>query len=59
MTVRQIADALLAARYVTNATADQHEGLQAAFRCSLENNAGKTVERVGEGSPRRWQLKSG
>jgi len=57
MAVREIADAILAAKGVTDATAKQHEGLQAGVRSSLENHAGKTVERVGEGVPKRWALK--
>ena len=56
MAVREIADAILAAKGVTDATAKQHEGLQAGVRPSLENHAGKTVERVGEGVPRRWKI---
>jgi hypothetical protein len=56
LTVREIVDATLAARGVRDATTKQHYGVQAAVRSSLENNAGKSVERVGEGSPRRWQL---
>jgi hypothetical protein len=58
MPVREIADAILAAKGIKNATAKQHGGLQAGVRSSLENHAGKTVERVGEGVPKRWQLLS-
>ncbi len=57
LTVRQIADAVLAAKGVTDATAHQHEMLQQAVRSSLENHAGKTVEQFGEGMPKRWRLK--
>jgi hypothetical protein len=57
VTVRELADAVLAARGVTDATPKQHEMLQQALRSSLENHVGKTVERVGEGSPMRWRLK--
>ena len=56
LTVREIADAILAAKGVKNATAKQHAGLQAGVRSSLENHAGKTVERGGEGVPKRWKL---
>jgi hypothetical protein len=56
MTVREIADAVLATRGVTDATAKQVEMLQQAVRSSLENHAGKTAEQVGEGVPKRWRL---
>jgi hypothetical protein len=56
LTVRELADAVLAAKGITDATAKQHEMLQQAFRSSLGNNAGKTVERVGEGIPMRWRI---
>jgi hypothetical protein len=56
MTVREIADAVLAARKITDATADQRKGIEAGLRASLEDHAGKSVQRVGEGSPRRWKL---
>jgi hypothetical protein len=59
VTVRELADAMLAAKRITGATAKQHDLLQAAIRSSLENHNGKTVERVGEGSPMRWRLKGG
>jgi hypothetical protein len=41
---------------ITDATADQRKGIEAGVRASLENHAGKTVERVGEGAPKRWRL---
>ena len=56
MAVREITDAILAVKGVTNATAKQHEDLQAGVRASLEDHAGKTVERVGDGVPRRWKI---
>jgi hypothetical protein len=34
----------------------QRTGIEAGVRRSLENHAGKTVERVGEGTPMRWRL---
>ena len=49
-------DAILAAKGIGNATPKQHLGLQAGVRSSLENHASKTVERVGEGVPKRWKL---
>jgi len=54
--VREIVDAILATKGVTSATAKQRAGLEAGLRASLENHAGKMVERVGEGVPRRWRL---
>jgi hypothetical protein len=56
LTVREIADAVLVAKGVTGATAKQVEILKQAVRSSLENHAGKTVEQVGEGVPKRWQV---
>jgi hypothetical protein len=56
LTVREIVDAILAAKGVTGTTAKQRTGLEAGLRASLENHAGKTVERVGDGVPRRWRL---
>lgn len=58
MAVREIVDALLAAKGVTDATAKQYRDLQAGLRASLEGHSGKTVERVGGGSPMRWQITS-
>jgi hypothetical protein len=56
MTVREIAAAVLAAKRIADATADQRKGIEAGLRASLEDHAGKSVERVGEGTPRRWRL---
>jgi hypothetical protein len=56
MTVTEIAKAMLAAKGVTEPTRKQRCGIEAGVRCSLENNAAKGVERVGEGSPKRWRL---
>jgi hypothetical protein len=58
MTAREIIDAMLAARGVTDATLKQRNDLQAGLRASLESHVGKAVERVGEGSPMRWRLTS-
>jgi hypothetical protein len=55
-TVRELADAVLTAKGITDATERQHEMLQQALRSSLENNAGKTVERAAEGISMRWKL---
>lgn len=58
LTVREIVDAILAGKGVTDPTAKQYRDLQAGLRASLEGHAGKTVERVGEGSPMRWAILS-
>jgi hypothetical protein len=58
MTVTEIAAAMLAAKGV-EPTRKQRLGIEAGVRCSLENNTGKGVGRVGEGVPKRWQLKNG
>jgi hypothetical protein len=58
LTVRELADAVLAAKGITDATERQHEMLQQALRSSLENNVGKTVERAAEGIPMRWRIAS-
>jgi len=55
--MRELTDAVLAARGVTDATERQHEMLQQAVRSSLENNLGKTVERATQGIPLRWRLR--
>jgi len=57
MTVRELADAMLVTKGVT-ADKKQRNGIEAGVRCSLENHAGKTVERIGEGSPKRWKIAS-
>lgn len=55
MTVREITDAVLTAKKIT-ANKRQWQGIEAAIRSSLEDNAEKGVARVGEGVPRRWRL---
>jgi hypothetical protein len=56
MTVREAVDGMLAAKGVTEPTAKQYKDLQSGLRASLEGHSGKTVERVGEGSPMRWRI---
>jgi hypothetical protein len=55
MTCREITDAVLAAKRIT---ADKRQwcGIEQGIRSALEDHAGKTVQRVGEASPKRWQL---
>jgi hypothetical protein len=55
MSVTEIAAAMLAAKGV-KPTTKQRKGIEAGVRCSLESNAGKSVERIGEGVPKRWKL---
>lgn len=54
LTVAEIGAAVLAAKGIRDATAKQRNGIVAGIRSCLEANAGKTVQRVGEGVPRRW-----
>jgi hypothetical protein len=56
MTVREITDTVLTAKGITSADKRQRAGIEAAIRSCLETNAGKTVQRVGDGVPRRWRV---
>src|ERR1700733_6432748 len=56
MTVREIAAAVLAAKGITDATAKQLAGIESAIRASWEKAAGKSMERTGDGVPKRWKL---
>jgi len=56
MTVAAMADAVLIAAKITNPSKREKVALQGAIRASLEHNAGKLVERVGEAVPKRWKL---
>ncbi len=58
LTVAEITASVLAANNIDNASDDQRHGIEAAIRASLETNTGKTVQRVGDGVPRRWKLAS-
>lgn len=55
MTVRQIGEALIAAKGVT-VTSKQAENVQAAIRASLRKHDDKSVIDVSEGVPARWIL---
>jgi hypothetical protein len=57
LTVRELTDAILAGKGVTGATVKQREGIDAGVRASLESHAGKSVEKAGEGIPKRWRIK--
>jgi hypothetical protein len=57
MTVREITDAVLAAKGVADADKRQRLGVEAGIRSSLEDHADETVERVGAALPKRWRLR--
>ncbi len=56
LTVAEITAAVLAAKGIRDATTAQRNGVAAGIRSCLETNAGKTVERIGDGVPKRWRL---
>jgi hypothetical protein len=55
MTVTALAYAVLEANGITGATRRQRLGIEAGIRAALETNVGKTVQRVGEGVPKKWK----
>jgi hypothetical protein len=57
LTVAEVTAAVLTARGITDATERQRRGVEAGIRSCLETNAGKTVQRAGEGHPMRWSVK--
>jgi hypothetical protein len=56
MTAREITAAVIVAKGITDATNKQRRSLETAIRTSLQYNAGKVVQPVGEGSPKRWRI---
>lgn len=56
MTVTELTEAVMVANGITDATRKQRLGLEAGIRSALEHNAEKTVQRVGEGVPKRWRI---
>ena len=56
LTARHIAERLLAAKGVSGVKSRAVSNLAASVLASLAVNDGKTVRRVGEGSPGRWQI---
>lgn len=44
------------AKGIKDATDKQRHGVEAGIRSCLESNAGKTVQRAGEGVPMRWKI---
>lgn len=59
LTVAELIKAVMAARKITDATTKQRKALEAALRSCLETNTGKTVQRFGEGVPKRWAIATG
>ena len=53
---REIAEAMIRAAGAENATPESVRDLIGGVNASLQNNAGKSVEKVGEGMPARWRL---
>jgi hypothetical protein len=56
LTVAQTAAAVMTAKGIKDATTRQRQGIEAGIRSCLEKNAGKTVQRAGEGHPMRWSV---
>jgi hypothetical protein len=56
LTAREIVLAMLAAKGVTDATPLQIRNLVGGVQSSLANHVDKTVERLGEGMPKRWRV---
>ena len=56
LTFAEVTDAVLAANGIRDATDKQRRGVEAGIRSCLEANAGKTVQRVGDGVPKRWRV---
>jgi hypothetical protein len=56
MTARQAAEAMLAAKGIQDTPAEQVRVLVNAVQASLQHHEGKSVIRVGEGSPGQWQI---
>ena len=57
LTVREIAEHMLASRNVADASSKEVRDMMCGITTSLRNNDGKTVETVGEGFPARWRLR--
>ena len=56
MCARDLIVAMLAAKGVTDAPAERIRSLTGGLVNSMRNNEGRTVERVGEGSPMLWKI---
>lgn len=57
LSARELVVGMLAAKGIKNPPAARVRSLTGGVTNSLRNNEGKTVERVGEGSPMLWRLK--
>ncbi len=55
LTAREITERMLAIRGVSEPTPNAMRSLITSTQTSLQNHNGKTVARVGEGMPGRWQ----
>ncbi len=58
LTAREITERMLAARGVPAPAAKTMRSLIASVQTSLQNHDGKTVGRLGDGIPGRWQIKT-
>jgi hypothetical protein len=56
LTAREIAEAMIHAEGVSDPMPESVRDLIGGVNASLQNNAGKMVEKVGEGMPARWKL---
>lgn len=56
LTVAEITAGVLDSDGIQDATKAQQHGVEAGIRSCLEANVGKSVQRVGEGVPKRWGL---
>jgi hypothetical protein len=56
LTARELAEHMLTAQGVTDVPPKTMRSLIASVQTSLQNHDGKTVKRVGEGMPGRWQV---
>ncbi|MBK3664320.1 hypothetical protein JJE66_24235 [Bradyrhizobium diazoefficiens] len=58
MTTTELANGVLAAHGVQDASKDDVLSIALGIQHSLKNHEGKGVERIGEGNPARWMLRT-
>ena len=58
MTPLEIATAIFAAQGITDADKVEVKNMSLGIHRNLKRRAGKSVERIGEGTPARWTLKA-
>jgi hypothetical protein len=58
LTAREIVLAMLAAKGIAEATPKQIRDVVCGVQSSLANHAGRSVDRLGEGMPKRWRVKA-